>query len=369
MEIVIGLIFLFYIGFISVMIFALRNNKKNDNIERFDFNSVTVLIAFRNELENLPRLLFQLEQLSFSKDKIDYLLVDDGSTDGGGDLVRKHHLFLNKQLQCLKIVNSLGKKDAIQLGVEKAKGEVIITTDADCVFNSLWAKDTISELITSKSNMILGGVKLEPDGSFFSKLQEVEFSVLMGITKATTDIKLPILANAANSAFYKKDFMKLNPYDSNCDVKSGDDIFLLHKMKQSNKKITFFVNDNSIVSTKTKTNFSEFIDQRVRWASKSKHFRDVDSIFIGTIILITNFAVVVSFVLTLIGKLGVLFFISLFLLKWVVDLIFIQTIPKGLRPNKFIKKSFLLSIVYPIYTVGIALLSLFYKPMWKDRKI
>jgi len=63
------------------------------------------------------------------------------------------------------------------------------------------------------------------------------------------------------------------------------------------------------------------------------------------------------------------FLIGCFMFKWVLDLLLVQQLPFFLRPLSMVKWTFILSILYPLYSVGIALLSLFYRPQWKGRKI
>jgi hypothetical protein len=79
-------------------------------------------------------------------------------------------------------------------------------------------------------------------------------------------------------------------------------------------------------------------------------------------------AVLVAFVGFLLQYNSFSFFVGVFCFKWILDLILVQQVPHWLRGNSIVKWSFILSIFYPGYSVGIALLSLFLSPQWKGRK-
>ena len=78
--------------------------------------------------------------------------------------------------------NDFGKKAAIEYSVAKSQGELIITTDADCLMGPDWLSSMIQPFHQPQTQMVLGAVKLVGD-SLFQKMQSLEFSALMGVTK------------------------------------------------------------------------------------------------------------------------------------------------------------------------------------------
>lgn len=86
--------------------------------------TITCIIPFFNERDRILKVLGEVLKIN-GIDQI--LLVDDGSTDGTSEQVKKH--FPN--LTIIHNSKNLGKTEAVILGLEKAKGDYILLLDAD----------------------------------------------------------------------------------------------------------------------------------------------------------------------------------------------------------------------------------------------
>ena len=166
------------------------------------------------------------------------------------------------------------KKKALQLAVENAKGEIIITTDADCVHKSTWL-ETMLSYFERNTAFVSGPVEFVSNGSLFHEIQKLEFSSLILVGAGLIAIKAPIICNAANLGFRKSVFFEVDGYNDNLSISSGDDEFLMQKIsKQTKYNIKFCMNKNSITYTLPNENISQFYQQRKRWASKGFHYAD-----------------------------------------------------------------------------------------------
>ncbi|MFT6946014.1 MAG: biofilm PGA synthesis N-glycosyltransferase PgaC [Vicingaceae bacterium] len=365
----IGFIFLVYSVVLGWLILAKRGNEGN-KLNNYK-EPISLVVAYRNERDNLTRLINSIEDQLIDKSNLELILVNDHSTDGSLQLIQQ---LIRKSKLTIKLFNlesNEGKKAAISLGVSNAISDVIICTDADCEPNLKWIKTMVLPFENKEIKMVLGAVKLNGPKGWFHELQEVEFSTLMAMTLLMCRRKRAIMSNGANYAFRKSAFEESDAYAGNWSVNTGDDVFLLHSFKRKfgNKSIAFSESKESVITTKTKENCSSFFEQRIRWASKSKNYRDYDTLKIGAVIFSANLAILVVAIGAAIQLYSIQFFIGCFLFKWVLDLLFLQRLTPHLRPKLIVKWTFLLSIFYPFYSVGIALLSLFYKPQWKGRKI
>lgn len=364
----IGVILFIYLIFNVILIVGLRKVESSISSE-IELPKITVLVAFRNEANNLPDLLQNLSRIQYPDKQLEIILVNDHSTDDSYSVVENHKLFDTDSVRLISLDQESGKKSAIVKGITEANSELILTTDADCSFNELWVKTMVKKIIASEARMVLGAVKIENGGNFIQNLQALDLSILMGITKSTAALHSPILSNAANCLFYREDFLNLAPYKSNYKVSSGDDIFFLHAMKINNRKIVFNSEPKSLVLTKGKSSLLGFIEQRVRWASKSRYYKDSTTLIFGAWLMVFNVLFSFAFIWALINIRFLPFLFGALIIKWIIELMFLQSIPTHLKPQNFVVKSLLFSFVYPVYSVGIALLSLFYKPQWKGRKI
>lgn len=364
----VAFVFLLYACFMSWLI--LGSSKKSTEGSNKILLKVSVVIAFRNESNNLNHLLQSLENQSFSKERFEIIFVNDHSTDSSQEFLEKQKLGSNLNFKILSLTNQTGKKSAIELGILQANYDIIVTTDADCWMGENWLYAITKRFESQEVLMVLGPVALEGKGGFFDHLQMIEFSTLMAMTVLTANRGRPILSNGANCAFLKNDFLKRQPYYKNRQTNTGDDIFLLHSLKRDSKdKIEFCNEEDALVRTSTKESVESFLSQRIRWASKTKNYKDSDTLWMGVLLFAINMCVLILFFEALLGYITIEKLCLAFLFKWILDLIFLQRIPRWLRPDKILLFTLLLSILYPFYSVGIALLSLFYKPKWKGRKI
>ena len=91
----------------------------------------TIVEPLLNEEESLPELCAWIDKVmeenSFS---YEVLLVDDGSKDGSWKVIERLSAE-NSNLKGIKFRRNYGKSAALNVAFSKAKGEVVITMDAD----------------------------------------------------------------------------------------------------------------------------------------------------------------------------------------------------------------------------------------------
>ncbi|MDB9963813.1 glycosyltransferase [Vicingaceae bacterium] len=365
----IGFIFLMYAIMTGWLVLAKKFEQEDDLSAEIE--PVSLIIVYRNEKYNLERLIKGIESQSVDKAKLEIILVNDNSTDGGSILIQELTKYSSLAIRHVNLEGEFGKKAGISLGVQQASSGLVLCTDADCELPPNWVNTMIQPFGKKEVKMVLGAVRLSGSKSWFQTLQKVEFSTLMAITLVTCRRKRAILSNGANYSFRKAAFEESGAYANNLIVNTGDDVFFLHGLKKKFGKscIVFSERESSVVTTPAKASYASFFEQRIRWASKSKNYKDIDTLKIGSIIFATNLSILWVFVGTLMKLYSLKFFIGCFLFKWVLDLLLVQQLPLFLRPKSIVKGTFILSILYPFYSVGIALLSLFYRPQWKGRKI
>ncbi|MEJ0029267.1 MAG: glycosyltransferase [Bacteroidota bacterium] len=146
-----------------------------------------MIVPFRNEATNLPNLLKDLATIKYPSDKWEVILVDDHSTDN----------FRPTAYNVLPS-SSPARKAAITTGIDAAKGDIIATTDADCRVTSLWLQKINLAFQDPKIQMMVGGVRIEEDDTFFSQLQALEFVSVAVTGGATLGLGFPTMCNGAN---------------------------------------------------------------------------------------------------------------------------------------------------------------------------
>jgi glycosyltransferase involved in cell wall biosynthesis len=323
----------------------------------------SIVVPFRNEAENLPILLSSFSKLNYPNDLFEVILVDDAS-----DLRFKINdlRFKISLIDNIRVSNS-PKKDAISTAMQSVNSDWVITTDADCVIHKNWLSTLDNYIQLHDVSMIAGAVSYECENSFLHHFQQLDLASLQGATIGSFGLKKGFMCNGANFAYTKSFFEKLNGFEGNDGIASGDDVFLLQKaISRFPEKVHYLKSENYIVTTKPLDDWKSLFYQRVRWASKTGSYQSVFGKGLGLVVFGGNvgFLFVVCDLLFGIGNDYLLCF--LLLTKFSVDFALIN------KTNKFLKNKTQLfltsSILYPFFSVSVALYSLFGKYEWKGRK-
>lgn len=258
----------YYLFLIDILIglFKLKIPPKKESFNEF----ISVIIPFRNESESILNCLRSLEAQNYPEDKFELIFVDDNSTDDSVEIILSNKINNNiKVVTSDRSENNYGhKKRAIQKGINTSHGDIIVTTDADCIHNANWLKSIIS-YFDKDTAFVSAPVEFIETGTFFGEIQKLEFAGLVILGGGLIGIGKPIICNAANLAFRKSVFYEVDGYNDNFNVSSGDDEFLMRKIDALKKyKLKFCIDQDSIVRTKPNKTISEFFQQRQRWASK-----------------------------------------------------------------------------------------------------
>ncbi len=339
--------------------------------KKFFFNKkifISILVAVRDEEKNIFNLLNSIFKQNFPKKNFELILVDDFSEDKTSEIIEK---FIEKTdnflLLKLKNKSKNGKKYALKKAIKKSKGNLIITTDADCIMGTNWLITIASYYEKFRPKMIVAPVLLKGEKTLFQKMQSLEFLSLIASSAGAIGMKKAIMCNGANLIYEKKIINDDFFFEKSV---SGDDIFLMLNLKKKYKnQIHFLKSKDAIVFTKSQKTFSDFIEQRKRWTSKSKFYKDFDIIYVSILIFLNNFLLFLNFILSFFEKKYFFLFLILFFTKFMMDFIFLRRSSKFFE-KKFEKKIFfILQFIYPFYIVFIALYGNFSSFIWKKRKI
>ncbi|NRB82823.1 MAG: glycosyltransferase [Winogradskyella sp.] len=368
------IIIVFYLFTIAVLVIGFDKVKDFNLRDLQSKNKFTVIIPFRNEAENLRELLSSIYRLNYPITHFEIILVNDESQDNSIEIINTFIPKSNlKNSASITVIDNLRrtnspKKDAISSAIKKAKYDWIITTDADCVLPKYWL-DAFDEFIQSNNPIcIVAPVRYQNPNTFLDRFQTLDFLSLQGATIGGFGIKEPFLANGANFGYKRCVFLEINGFTGNENIASGDDIFLLEKFKKLNiKEVSYLKSDLATVTTKPVCNFESLIQQRLRWASKTSHNPNWFSKFLGLIVFLGNFACILMFLLMLFQILNVRTAVALLVIKFGVDFLLLFKTSRFFKQESVLLSFLSSSILYPLFSVAVVLLSFFNSFEWKDR--
>ena len=355
-----------------------------DKVEDFTLQDLpaktkfTIIIPFRNEAENLPKLLESILSLNYPQSMFEVIMVDDASYDASVSILKKildtkpfkkrfPHIDTIRIIENERSSNS-PKKDAITAAIKVSKFNWIITTDADCILPKYWL-DTFDECIQTKSsNCIVAPVTYHGKNSFFNRFQTLDFLSLQGATIGGFGIQKPFMCNGANFGYRKSLFKAVNGFDGNSNIASGDDIFLLEKfIKNDAKKVQYLKSKKAVVTTKPVVNMSSLVQQRLRWASKTSRYNNWFAKFIGLSVLLANLVCLAFIPLVLFNLLHAKIAIALFIIKFSIDFLMLFKTSRFFKVETLLLSYLISSFLYPFFSVYIALISALKSYQWKGR--
>ncbi|MBK7869823.1 MAG: glycosyltransferase [Saprospiraceae bacterium] len=318
---------------------------------------ISIIIPVRNEEANIHKCLQSILKQSYPKDLYEIIIIDDHSTDRTAAIITK----LKKY-----------KKKAIELGVSQARGSLIVTTDGDCIAQPEWLLLLASLYEIKNAKCIAAPVNFFQERNLLERFQSLDYAGTMLLTGAGIHARTMRLSNGANLAYAKSVFYEVNRFEGINHLASGDDMMLVQKIAaQYPNDIYFLKNPNATVFTKAKPDWKSFLQQRIRWATKSSAYREWHIAFVLAMVFFLCCNIILSLLLIpFFGSVMILIFFMQSIIKIFFDYQLLHEACHFFK-RKDLMKSFLLSqLLHIIYIVMIGFAgNIIKKYEWKGRKV
>ncbi len=339
----------------------------------------SILVPARNEAENLLRCLDSLARLDYPTHLFEVITIDDHSSDDTLKLARQfargksNFKVLSLEAHQAALPRGVAyKKAAITLGVQHARGPLILTTDADCEVPPHWLMLMSSLFEEKKPVFIAAPVMFHGERTLFERFQSLDMLGMMCSTASGIFLGLKHMSNGANLAYSKHAFETIGGFAGIAHLASGDDILLMQKMAAHFPgKTTFLKHPEATVRTRPQPTVSAFIQQRVRWASKSTAYREWTVTFIlGWVFLYCWFILISLASIPLFGLgMGILSLAAL-VVKLAADYFYLRMMAKFFRREDLMKSYVASQFIHIAYIAVVGLLGmLVHRYEWKGRKL
>ena len=327
----------------------------------------TIVIAARNEEENIPVLLLCLEAQDYPKELFEVIIVDDHSTDNTWHLLSSHHKSINLHAMQLSPGNT-GKKKAIELAVNAASGKLIVQTDADCTMSAEWLRSVAAFYEQTGAKFIAAPVLIRGGNSLRHVFESLDFLTLQTITGASVYKRFHTMCNGANLAFEKSAFQEVNGFAGIDQIPSGDDMLLMHKIYSAYPDKVFYLKQRAaIVSTMPQPSWKHLFHQRVRWASKAVHYKDRRIFYVLLITYLINAGFLALAVATIIKVYWLPFLILFISAKILIEFPFVNRGAQFFGERRLMKWFPLIQPLHIAYVVIAGWLGRFGSYEWKSR--
>jgi cellulose synthase/poly-beta-1,6-N-acetylglucosamine synthase-like glycosyltransferase len=328
-------------------------------------HTFSIIVPVRNEESTILTLVQQILAQDYPKERFEVIVVDDSSEDATLEKLKGHSAM--ESIKILELSDGVvGKKKALELGIQHAKHDWILTTDGDCEVTKNWV-NSFNAQVNEEAQLIVGPVRMEAT-NWLGRIQSFDFSLLIGYAASLVSMGVPSMSNGANLCYRKSTFKELGGYTGNDQIPSGDDEFILLKVVKNYPNSIRFNNDSgAVVSTMAKPNFGSLLNQRKRWLSKwtlHKNPRIVTSVLVT---LLDNLLMILGWVGIAMGYFP-LWLIGVFVVRGLVKGFFSYQVNKLLKGKTFWFFVGLYELLYPFYVVLLSFASIFGYYTWKGRK-
>lgn len=329
---------------------------------------ISVIIPARNEEENIGELLNALQHQTYPSTLFEVIVIDDHSTDGTS--------FIVQQFTAVKLIrlqeNDMNayKKKAIETGISEATGDLIVTTDADCIPSENWLQ-TIASLKEEKEAVFVAApVAMQINATVLQVFQSMDFMILQVITGAGVYNKKLSMCNGANIAYERKAFIDVNGFTGIDVIASGDDMLLMHKIwKQHPDNVHYLKSKEAIVSTQPMKTWKNFFNQRIRWASKARKYEDKRIFPVLLLVYLFNLSFLVLAIAGIYANQYWLYLAVLWVAKTLIELPLFWSAAAFFDKRKMIKYFLFFQPLHIFYTIISGLFGQFGKYEWKGRKV
>ncbi len=278
---------LFMLGsFYSLLIFffamgVLREQRRQRRKNTWQ-PTVSVIVPARNEAASIETTLKSLVRQDYPAEQYEVIVVDDRSNDDTAKVVESFIARTGVQNVRLLRHDHNGprptyKKTAISYGIKFSRGEIILTTDADCRVQPGWIASMVAHY-RPEVGLVAGLTSFDPasEKTWFHKLQTLEFAGLVFCGVGAIGNRYPLICNGSNLSYRRAAYDEVGGFAGHEHIPSGDDdLFMQNVHHYTNWQVRYNLDPRSINYTRPVDTIRQFFRQRARWASKGSHYPGV----------------------------------------------------------------------------------------------
>ena len=243
-----------YISFLQLIVYF-RIRKKFFEEPGEDFiQKLTILIPAYNEEKTIGDTLKTVLACDYPKDKLEIMVINDGSTDSTEKIVKKF-----KGITLFSKENS-GKADSVNQGIKRAKGDFIAIIDADSYPNKEAFRELMKYFADEKVGAATGTIMARNKNTLLEKMQAMEY-VLIAWTRKTLDALQSVFVTPGALSVYRKSAL----IDVGCFDKEvmTEDIEIAWNLLRHKWKVR--MGTRALGFTSVPSSYKKWYDQRIRW--------------------------------------------------------------------------------------------------------
>ena len=250
------------------MIFAIGLLRRRD-LRTTEQPFVSIVVAARDEQAFITACVESLIDQTYPRNQYEVLVVDDDSSDDTRAILESYADEVCVLSPLPEFAGYAAKKRPMASGLARARGEIILTTDADCTVPPTWVK-TMVEHFTPETSVVAGYSRIAPVSSgIVHRFQTFDFHALLSAAAGAIGVGRSWAATGQNFAFRRSIFDLVGGYESIANRPSGDDVLLLQRFRKARATTAFCSDPAGHATTWRSESLSGLVNQRRRWASNA----------------------------------------------------------------------------------------------------
>ena len=259
---------------------ACYRQKKTGDPEPYS-GPVSIIICARNEAENLSKNLEPILEQEYPEFEV--IVVDDNSSDKSWEILLdiKNKYPILQPIQ-IKEQTPPGKKAALSRGIEAARFEKLLLTDADCRPLTKYWLARMAAALAGEKEIVLGYSPYILHAGFLNIFIRFEavYTAIQYFSFAL--LRLPYMGVGRNLAYVKSIFHEHQGFRSHQHITSGDDDLFINQAANG-RNTAIMIHPDTFTASAPKRSWRGYYYQKSRHLTTGSRYKFSHQLLLGAL--------------------------------------------------------------------------------------
>jgi len=252
-----GSVFTLYFSFVYVLIYFFNKKKfLSDPALPKKLPRVSIIVPAYNEGKTIALTLKSLLELNYPKKLLEVIAVNDGSADETRKVMES---FKGQGVKVINKVNG-GKASALNVGIKKSTGEIIVCMDADSVVDRDALRKTLGYFSNPEVAAVASSVKVLEPKNMIQKFQFLEYLYNILLRKALSFLDSIFVVPGPFGLYRRSVLEKIGGFE---EGNLTEDMEITMRIQSKGYKVE--TSTDAFTHTVSPSNVRKLVNQRVRW--------------------------------------------------------------------------------------------------------
>jgi len=260
--------------YVAVLLALARGLSRLTRGSNSTLRSVSVIVAAKNEEENLPRCLQALVEQDYPVERYQIIVVDDHSSDGTRGVAEYYarHWPQVSVLAASDTRQGLQRKQrALATGIAAARHEILLFTDADCQPPRRWIRTMVSHW--EEGVGLVAGFAPVVGRGLWGKVLAIDTLAAAVVAAGSIGWGKTATCTGRSLAYRREVYEEADGFNAFGESVSGDDDLLLHQVRHKTPwRIRYAIEPEGFVPSDGVVSWRDFVKQKRRHLSAGRFY-------------------------------------------------------------------------------------------------